>query len=195
MIDPFSIPGFGSALRWLAAKVFGVTDEPNLRLSELRTVETVDDPRRAWHHWAHMQCVNEQRTGRSRWLRTKTATGCHAKVEFKRTSEGQQITWSDNVPFTTGGPDLIQTADLVAGDGRFFVPLFLDLPSPVPDPRGNRGTIGPGLFPTGNQFLGGLSKALPIGSYAVTVHILQGDAVLARRTFEAVSVEGEPSPL
>lgn len=174
-----SIPGIGAAVKWVGAKLFGVTDAPNVKLLDWKTVETTNDPRPAWHYWLHVRCLNEQRSGRSRWLVTQTAVGCHARVDF--VDDKGTTVWWDHVPFTAGGLQLHDTVDLVAGDRRLFLPLFLDLPRPVPDPRGG-GTIGPGVFPTGNQFLGGLTNALPKGSYSVIVTVCQGATVLVEES-------------
>lgn len=99
------------------------------------------------------------------------------------------MVWWDNAPFTTGGPETIQTLSLEAGDRRFFVPVFLNLPRAVPDPRGaGTTTLGPGLFPTGNQFFGGVTQVLPPGRYTITLTIRQGDLVLATGSYDVVAV-------
>jgi hypothetical protein len=168
-------------LRWIGVKL-GVTSAPNIVLRDWRTVQIVNDRRAAWYYWVHVRCVNEQRKGLSGWLTTETAIGCHARVELRRSGEGEQVVWSDFSPFTAGGLQLTETVDLIVDDERFFLPLFLDLPSQIPDPRG-QGTIGPGLFPTGNQFFCGITYGCPTGSYEVTVSIHQGGRILVQRKY------------
>jgi hypothetical protein len=121
------LPVFGPFVKWAARLVFGIEDEPSIRLGDSLEANS-SDTRLPYRSWFHVRVENRQRSGASKWLPTKDAEACTVSLEF---ASGADAAVAHDGVFLVSDTEMPRASVNLIVDRPTYVPVYILASQPM----------------------------------------------------------------